>query len=62
MIGIIPATAVYCSVGSGLASVFEAGRRPDLGIILEANILGPLIGLAVLSLIPVIYKRTNFSR
>ena len=44
-------------VGNGLGAVFDAGGRPDLGIIFKPEILGPIIGLAVLSLVPIIYKR-----
>ena len=54
--GIIPGSAVYCSVGSGLGAVFDAGTEPDLGIILKPEILTPIIALAVLSLVPVFYK------
>ena len=57
LIGIVPGSAVYCSVGNGLGAVFDAGGRPDLGIIFKPEILGPIIGLAVLSLVPIIYKR-----
>jgi len=56
-IGIIPGSWVYCSVGNGLGAVFDRGDTPDLGIIFEPQILVPIIGLAVLSLIPVVYKR-----
>lgn len=56
-IGIIPATLVYASVGSGLGSVFEAGGTPDLGAILTPEILAPIAGLALLALVPVLYKR-----
>jgi uncharacterized membrane protein YdjX (TVP38/TMEM64 family) len=55
-VGIIPGSVVYCLVGSGLGSVFDAGETPDLGIIFEPEILAPIIGLAVLSVIPVVYK------
>ena len=55
--GIIPGTFVYVSVGNGLGAVFDAGGTPDLGIIFEPEILTPIIGLAVLALIPVAYKR-----
>jgi uncharacterized membrane protein YdjX (TVP38/TMEM64 family) len=54
--GIMPGTFVYASVGSGLGAILEAGESPDLGIIFEAKILIPLLGLALLALIPVIYK------
>lgn len=62
IIGIIPASAVYCSVGSGLGLVFETGKRPDLEIISQPHIFAPLIGLAILSVLPVIYKRFNSFR
>ncbi|MCP4329889.1 MAG: TVP38/TMEM64 family protein [Alphaproteobacteria bacterium] len=57
LIGIIPGTVVYVSVGNGLGAVLDAGRSPDLGIIFDLEILLPLIGLALLSLVPILYKR-----
>lgn len=56
-IGIIPGALVYASVGNGLGAVFDAGRTPELGIVLTPPILLPIIGLAVLALVPVVYKR-----
>lgn len=56
-VGIIPGTFVYASVGNGLGALIDAGQDPDLGIIFRPEILGPLIGLAVLALLPVIYKK-----
>jgi len=56
-IGIIPGSFVYASVGNGLGAVFDAGKTPDLLIIFQPDILIPIIGLAVLSLIPIIYKK-----
>jgi uncharacterized membrane protein YdjX (TVP38/TMEM64 family) len=55
--GMIPGALVYASVGNGLGMVFESGAEPDLGLILTPEILIPIIGLAVLALIPVIYKK-----
>ena len=56
--GIIPATFVFASVGNGLGAVFDAGDRPDvLGVLLTPRVLLPILGLAVLALIPVIYRR-----
>jgi len=55
--GIIPGTVVYASVGAGVGVIFDAGGEPDLGIIFKPEILLPLIGIALLSLVPVIYKR-----
>jgi uncharacterized membrane protein YdjX (TVP38/TMEM64 family) len=57
LIGIIPGSLVYASVGNGLGAVFEAGGRPDLGIIFKPEIILPIIGLAVLAILPVAYKK-----
>lgn len=56
-IGIIPASFVYASAGNGLGAVLAAGRSPDLGLILKPEILTPLLGLALLALLPVVYRR-----
>lgn len=55
--GIIPGTAVFCSIGSGLGAVFDGGEVPDLNIVFQPEIFGPLLGLALLSLVPVAYKK-----
>ena len=54
--GIIPGTVVFSSLGNGLGVIIEAGGAPDLAIIVNPRILGPIIGLAALSLVPVVYK------
>lgn len=56
-IGIVPASVVYASVGNGLGAVLAAGGQPDLGIVFEPVVFGPLLGLAALALVPVVYKR-----
>jgi uncharacterized membrane protein YdjX (TVP38/TMEM64 family) len=56
-LGIVPGGIVYASVGSGLGSLIDRGEMPDLGVIFEWHILLPLLGLAVLALLPVIYAR-----
>lgn len=55
--GIIPGTAVYTWVGAGLGEVFERGETPNLGIIFEPHILGPILGLSALALLPIILKK-----
>lgn len=55
-LGIIPGTAVFSSIGAGLSAVFDAGETPDLGIIFEPQILLPILGLAALALLPIVYK------
>ena len=54
--GIIPGTFVFASVGNGLGAVFDAGDDPNLGIIFQPEVLGPILGLAALSLVPVLYR------
>jgi uncharacterized membrane protein YdjX (TVP38/TMEM64 family) len=56
-LGILPATFVFASVGAGLGSVFDRGERPDLGIVLSAPVLLPLLALAALALVPVALAR-----
>ncbi|MBT8410182.1 MAG: VTT domain-containing protein [Octadecabacter sp.] len=54
--GIMPGAVVYTSVGAGLGEVFARGETPNLGIILEPQILLPILGLSALALLPVILK------
>jgi len=56
-VGIIPGSLVYASVGSGLGAIFESGGTPDLKIILQPRVLLPIVGLAVLAMVPVVYKK-----
>ena len=60
--GIMPGSLVYASVGNGLGAVFAQGGTPDLGVIFQPSVLGPILGLAALSLIPVIYKRLRAAK
>jgi len=56
-IGIIPGALVYTWVGAGLGEVFARGERPDLTVIFQPYILGPILGLAALSLLPLLIRR-----
>ena len=55
--GIMPGSAVYVWVGSGLGEVFAQGGTPNLGIIFEWQILGPILALSALSTLPIILKK-----
>jgi len=55
--GIMPATFVYALAGSGLGSVLDQGEGVSLTGVLTAEMLAALLGLALLAIIPVIYKR-----
>jgi uncharacterized membrane protein YdjX (TVP38/TMEM64 family) len=57
LIGIVPGSLVYTSVGNGLGAVLDHGGEPDLGLILKPQVLGPLLGLAALALLPALYRR-----
>ena len=57
LFGIVPGTFVFSLVGAGLGSVFDAGESFTLQGVLTGEIIGALVGLALLSLVPVIYKR-----
>jgi uncharacterized membrane protein YdjX (TVP38/TMEM64 family) len=61
-LGIIPGSLVYTSVGNGLGMVIDQGGTPDLGIIFEPEILTPILGLALLALSPVLYRRLKQRR
>jgi len=61
-IGILPGTFVYAWVGSGLSQVLAAGDRPDGRIVLTPGVLLPLVGLAVLALVPVVVRRWRARR
>ena len=41
----------------GLGSLIAAGQHPDPYMIFRPSILLPIVGLAALALLPVIYKR-----
>ena len=61
-VGIIPGSYVYASVGAGLGSVFDQGGEPSLKGALTPQVLVALVGLALLSLVPVAYKRLKGRR
>jgi len=60
--GIMPGSLVFASVGNGLDAVFEEGGTPDLGIIFNPEVLLPILALAALSLVSVIYKKVKSGR
>ena len=58
-IGIIPGSFVFASIGNGLNALFESGGTPDLSLtalLSRPDFYIPIIGLAVLSLIPIVYR------
>ncbi len=56
LIGIIPGTFVFCLAGAGLGSVFDSGESFSLRSVLTPELIAALIGLALLALLPVVYR------
>jgi uncharacterized membrane protein YdjX (TVP38/TMEM64 family) len=57
LIGIIPGSFVFSSVGSGLGELLDRGGKPDFKILFQWHILLPILGLALLALLPVIVRK-----
>ncbi len=57
LLGILPATTVLAGIGAGLGEVLAAGGQPDLSVLRSPGVLLPLLGLAALSLLPVVWRR-----
>jgi uncharacterized membrane protein YdjX (TVP38/TMEM64 family) len=57
LIGILPGTFVFAWIGAGIGDVLAGGGTPDLTLIFSPRILGPMVALALLSLLPVFWRR-----
>ena len=62
ILGIIPGSFVFASVGAGLGSLFEANRSFSLAGVLTPQVIAALVGLSLLSLVPVAYKKLRTAR
>jgi uncharacterized membrane protein YdjX (TVP38/TMEM64 family) len=62
LLGIVPGTFVYASLGNGVGALLDKGQTPDLAIIFSAEILTPILGLAALAMLPVVYKKWRARR
>ncbi len=60
--GIMPGTYVYALVGAGLGSVFDRGVNFSLSGVMTPQMIAALVGLALLALVPVIYKKMRGKR
>jgi len=56
-LGIIPGTAVFAVFGAGLGGILDSNRELSLSGVLTPEIVGALLGLALLALAPVVYKK-----
>ncbi|MBL4775475.1 MAG: TVP38/TMEM64 family protein [Mariprofundus sp.] len=57
LFGIMPGSFVYALAGSGLGSVLDQGQGVSLTAVLSPQVLAALLGLALLAMLPVAYKR-----
>ena len=56
-IGIIPGTSVYVAVGRGFDHLLARGETPNLAVLNTPHIWLPLVGLALLALMPALYRQ-----
>ena len=56
LIGIIPASFIYASIGTSLQTIIDANQL-EINLLLEPKIIIAFIALAMLSITPVIYKK-----
>jgi uncharacterized membrane protein YdjX (TVP38/TMEM64 family) len=62
VVGVVPGSIVYTLLGSGLSAVIDSGGKPDLGVLFHPQILSALIGLSLLAMLPVAYRRLKAGR
>lgn len=61
-VGIIPGAIVFTWIGVGVGSVFDRGGKPDLTLLWEPHVLGPILGLCVLAAMPILVKSLRGKR
>lgn len=55
-LGIIPGALVFTWIGVGLGEVFARGETPDLSLLWEPYVLGPILGLCILAALPIAFN------
>lgn len=56
VLGIIPGAIVFTWIGVGLGEVFDRGESPDLSLLWEPQVIGPILGLCALAALPIVMK------
>ncbi|WP_243405104.1 TVP38/TMEM64 family protein [Pelagivirga sediminicola] len=56
VLGIIPGALVFTWIGVGVGEVFDRGGSPDLSLLWEPQVIGPLLGLSALAALPILLK------
>src|SRR5262249_6755980 len=62
LLGIIPGTFVYASLGAGLGSIFDSGGQCSLQHVLTPQLVLALLGLGLLAMLPIAYRRFTARR
>lgn len=62
VIGILPASMIYASLGAGLDGMFDRGEHLGPQLLLAPRIVLPLVGLAMLSVLPILHHRWRARR
>lgn len=55
-LGMVPSSFVYAGIGSGLGHVFARGDKVDLSVVFEPQVLLPILGMGLLSLLPPLWR------
>lgn len=55
-LGIVPGALVFTWIGVGVGEVFDRGESPDLSLLWQPYIIGPILGLCVLAALPMVIK------
>lgn len=61
-LGIVPGALVFTWIGAGLGEVFARGEDPDLSILWEPYVVGPLLALAALAGFPILVRARRARR
>lgn len=61
-LGVIPGTTVYSAFGASLGHVFDAGGEVRLKDVFSPPLIAALVGLGLLSLLPIVLRRWRENR
>lgn len=61
-IGIIPGGLVFTWIGVGLGAVFDRGETPDLSLLWEPQVIGPILALCLLAALPMLVRALRRER
>jgi uncharacterized membrane protein YdjX (TVP38/TMEM64 family) len=62
LLGILPASLIYAGIGSGFGRLFDSGAEISLHTVVTPQLALPLAGLALLSVLPILYQRWRVGR